>query len=82
MGVVTDDLIAYHRARRARGGVGLIILEGMTVHPSYGFEDSFLYAGSDRIIDGLNRLAQSCRTEATPVFGQLFHAGRGVRLSR
>ncbi len=79
-GVVTDDLIAYHRAR-ARGGVGLIILEGMTLHPSYGFEESFLYAGSDKIVDGLNRLALACRDEGTPVFGQLFHAGRGVRLS-
>ncbi|MCP4387545.1 MAG: FAD-dependent oxidoreductase [Gammaproteobacteria bacterium] len=79
-GVVTDDLIAYHQAR-ARGGVGLIIMESMTVHPSYGFEEAFLYAGSDRIVDGLNRLALSCHDEGTPVFGQLFHAGRGVRLS-
>ena len=79
-GCVTDDLIAYHRTR-ARGGVGLIILEGMTLHPSYGFEESFLYAGSDRIIDGLSRLVSACHAEDTPVFGQLFHAGRGVRLS-
>ena len=79
-GVVTDNLIAYHRTR-ARGGVGLIIIEGMTLHPSYGFEDSFLYAGSDRIVPGLNKLAETCRAEGTPVFGQLFHAGRAVRLS-
>jgi 2,4-dienoyl-CoA reductase-like NADH-dependent reductase (Old Yellow Enzyme family) len=79
-GVVSDELIAYHLAR-ARGGVGLIIMESMTVHPSYGFEDAFLYAGSDRIVDGLNRLATKCRSQGTPVFGQLFHAGRGVRLS-
>jgi 2,4-dienoyl-CoA reductase-like NADH-dependent reductase (Old Yellow Enzyme family) len=79
-GVVTDDLMAYHLAR-ARGGVGLIVMESMTVHPSYGFEEAFLYAGSDRIVDGLNRLALSCRAEGSPVFGQLFHAGRGVRLS-
>ena len=79
-GTVTDDLIAYHLSR-ARGGAGLIIIEGMTVHPSYGFEEAFLYAGSDRIIEGLNRLAQSWRDEKTPVFGQLFHAGRSVRLS-
>jgi 2,4-dienoyl-CoA reductase-like NADH-dependent reductase (Old Yellow Enzyme family) len=79
-GVVTDDLIAYHLAR-ARGGVGLIIMESMTVHPSYGFEEAFLYAGSDRIVEGLNRLALGCREQGTPVFGQLFHAGRGVRLS-
>ncbi len=79
-GEVTDDLIAYHRTR-ARGGVGLIVLEGMTLHPSYGFAESFLYAGDDRIVDGLGRLGEACRVEGTPVFGQLFHAGRGVRLS-
>lgn len=79
-GVVGEDLIAYHETR-ARGGVGLIILEGMTLHPSYGFEDSFLYAGSDRIVDGLAELGERCRAAGTPVFGQLFHAGRGVRLS-
>lgn len=80
-GMVTDDLIAYHQTR-AKGGVGLIILESMTFHPSYGFEEAFLYAGRDDIIPGLNRLARACRLHGTPVFGQLFHAGRAVRLSR
>ena len=79
-GVVTDELIAYHETR-ARGGAGLIILESMTVHPSYGFEDSFLYAGSDRIIPEMKKLGRACREHGTPVFGQLFHAGRAVRLS-
>jgi len=79
-GTVGDALTAYHTAR-ARGGAGLIIVEGMTLHSSYAFEESFLYAGSDRIIDGLRRLGESCRAAGTPVFGQLFHAGRGVRLS-
>jgi len=79
-GVVTDDLIAYHRTR-AEGGVGLIIMESMTLHPSYDFEEAFLYAGDDKIIPGINQLARVCRDLGTPVFGQLFHAGRGVRLS-
>ena len=79
-GVVTDELIAYHQAR-ARGGVGLIIVEGMTLHPSYGFKESFLYAGSDNIIPGMKKLGDACRKFDTPVFGQLFHAGRAVRLS-
>ena len=57
-GVVTDDLVAYHRTR-ARGGAGLIVLEGMTLHPSYGFAESFLYAGDDRIVDGLGRLGEA-----------------------
>ena len=79
-GVVTDQLVAYHQAR-ARGGVGLIILEGMTHHPSYGYKESFLYAGSDDIIPGMQKLGEACREFDTPVFGQLFHAGRAVRLS-
>ena len=78
-GQVTDELIAYHRSR-ARGGAGLIILEGMTLHPTYGFPESFLYAGSDDIIPGMARLGEACREHDTPVFGQLFHAGRAVRL--
>jgi len=79
-GLVTDPLIAYHQAR-ARGGVGLIILEGMTLHPSYGYKESFLYAGSDDLIPGMKKLGKACREFDTPVLGQLFHAGRAVRLS-
>ncbi|MEM7208666.1 MAG: FAD-dependent oxidoreductase [Pseudomonadota bacterium] len=77
---VNDDLIAYHTTR-AKGGVGLIILEGMTVHPSYGFPDAFLYAGDDAIIPGMARLANATHAHDTPIIGQLFHAGRAVRLS-
>ncbi|MEJ2178270.1 MAG: FAD-dependent oxidoreductase, partial [Gammaproteobacteria bacterium] len=79
-GVVTDDLVAYHETR-AKGGTGLIILEGMTLHSSYGFKEAFLYAGDDEIIPGLKRLGEVCRQYDTKVFGQLFHAGRAVRLS-
>jgi 2,4-dienoyl-CoA reductase-like NADH-dependent reductase (Old Yellow Enzyme family) len=32
-GVMSDDLIAYHE-RRARGGVGLTIIEILGVHPT------------------------------------------------
>lgn len=80
-GVVPDDLVAYHETR-AKGGTGLIILEGMTLHPSYGFKEAFLYAGDDEIIPGLKRLGKACRHYDTKVFGQLFHAGRAVRLSQ
>jgi len=77
-GIVTDNLIAYHEAR-AKGGVGLIILEGMAFHPSFEFESAYLNAGRDTIIPGLKKLSRSCREYGTSVFGQLFHAGRAVR---
>ena len=75
-GEVTDDLIAYHRTR-ARGGAGLIVLEGMTLHPSYGFAESFLYAGDDRIVDGLGRLGfeAAVARDYPVIFGTLFIFG-------
>ena len=77
-GAVTDNLIAYHTTR-AKGGVGLIILEGIAFHPSFEFESAYLNAGRDTIIPGLKKLSRSCREYGTSVFGQLFHAGRAVR---
>ena len=79
-GKVTDDLIAYHEAR-ARGGAGLIIIEGMTFHSTYDYKDAFVYAGDNAVIPGLSRLHKVCKAYDVPVFGQLFHAGRAVRLS-
>jgi 2,4-dienoyl-CoA reductase-like NADH-dependent reductase (Old Yellow Enzyme family) len=79
-GKVGDDLIAYHEMR-AIGGVGLIVIEGMTLHPTYDFPHSFVYAGDDDVVPGLARLHTACTKHGTKVIGQLFHAGRAVRAS-
>jgi len=79
-GLVSDELIAYHEAR-AKGGAGLIILEGMAFHPSFCFPSAYLNAGHDDIIPGLTKLKAACAAYDTAVFGQLFHAGRSVRSS-
>jgi len=79
-GIVSEDLIAYHE-RRAQGGVGLIIVEGMTFHNTYDYTHSFIYAGDDNVIPGLNALSNACSKHNVPVIGQLFHAGRAVRAS-
>jgi len=79
-GLVSDELIAYHEAR-AKGGAGLIILEGMAFHPSFAFESAYLNAGRDDIIPGMTELSRACSAHGTAVFGQLFHAGRSVRYS-
>ena len=79
-GLVSDELIAYHEAR-AKGGAGLIILEGMAFHPSFAFESAYLNAGRDDIIPGMTELSRACGAHGTAVFGQLFHAGRSVRYS-
>ena len=77
-GMVSDDMILYHAAR-ARGGAGLIILEGMNLHPTYRYPDMFLVADDDACIPGLKKLGDACHAYDCKVFGQLFHAGNAVR---
>ena len=79
-GKVTEELIAYHEAR-ARGGAGLIILESATVHETYAYPEQFIYLGSDECIAGIKKLTTRCHQYDCKVFGQLFHAGRAVRIS-
>ncbi len=79
-GNVGEDLIAYHEAR-AKGGVGLIILEGMALHETHAFPSGYLIATRDEIIPGMKRLKTACARHGTAVIGQLFHAGRSIRSS-
>jgi 2,4-dienoyl-CoA reductase-like NADH-dependent reductase (Old Yellow Enzyme family)/thioredoxin reductase len=65
-----EDFIAYHVAR-ARGGVGLSILEAMAVHPSSGA----LTASDDRVVDRYRALMREIRPHGMRVFQQLFHQG-------
>lgn len=73
-GEVTDRHIK-HYTTRARGGVGLIIIEH-----TYVSEDGKLSRGQtglydDRLIPGLKRLVEAIHTEGTKVIIQLTHAG-------
>lgn len=74
-GKVTDRLIAYHEAR-ARGGVGLIVVQVAAVHPSARYTSHTLMADDDSCIPGLARLAEAIHAHGVPVFQQLFHDGR------
>ena len=71
MGQVSDDLIEYHAAR-ARGGVGLSIIEATAVHPSsvlglIGYDDS--------VIAMYKKLMDTVRPLGMRVFQQLWHGG-------
>ncbi len=79
-GSVTDRLRAYH-AERARGGVGLIIVEASYVHPSgKGFRNEVgIY--SDRLIPGLRSLVDAVHTHGAKVAIQLYHGGRQTKSS-
>lgn len=71
-GHISDDLIAYHEAR-ARGGVGLNILEATVVHPSTS--NHTVNAFDDSIIPGFTALAKACGQHGMRTFVQLWHGG-------
>lgn len=71
-GEVTDKFVAYHEAR-ARGGVGLTILESGTIDRT--ISPAPLDASTDRVIEGWNRVAEGVHRHAMRVFAQLFHGG-------
>jgi len=70
-GALSDDLIAYHAAR-ARGGVGLSMLEASGVHPSGPMT---LNVWDDTIIPRYEALMRAVRPHGMRVFSQLNHLG-------
>jgi 2,4-dienoyl-CoA reductase-like NADH-dependent reductase (Old Yellow Enzyme family) len=71
-GEVTDKFVAYHEAR-ARGGVGLSILESATVDRAAS--PAPLDGSTDRVIEGWGRVAEAVHRHGMRVFAQLFHGG-------
>lgn len=74
-GFVTDQLIAFYR-ERARGGVGLIIVESAYIDPRGKFAKKMLGIDGDKFLLGLERLTKALRSFGTKVAIELFHAGR------
>lgn len=73
-GTISDALIGYHVAR-ARGGVGLTILELMALHSS---AYPFLSARSDGVVDGYRKLMSQVRPYGMRIFQQLGHLGNEI----
>lgn len=76
-GIPTEDLDAYHEAR-AKGGLGLIILEAGAVHPSGMLTTNTIASFDPRIVDAYKRLTSKIHPYGTKIFAQLFHGGREV----
>jgi 2,4-dienoyl-CoA reductase-like NADH-dependent reductase (Old Yellow Enzyme family)/thioredoxin reductase len=74
-GSVTQRLINYH-VERAKGGVGLIIVEGAYVEPRGKGSVRQLAVDHDSKIPGLRELAAAVRANGAKVALQLFHGGR------
>jgi 2,4-dienoyl-CoA reductase-like NADH-dependent reductase (Old Yellow Enzyme family) len=76
-GTVNAALVAYQEAR-ARGGVGLIVLQVSGVHETARYTNHVLMATDDSSIAGYRRVAEAVHPYGTVLFGQLFHPGREI----
>jgi 2,4-dienoyl-CoA reductase-like NADH-dependent reductase (Old Yellow Enzyme family) len=72
-GVVSDDLIAFHR-RVAAGGVGMTTVAYCAVSPE-GRTDRHQIHWRDEALPGLRRLTDAVHAEGAAVSAQLGHAG-------
>jgi mycofactocin system FadH/OYE family oxidoreductase 2 len=65
----------YYWLERAKGGVGLIITEEQTVHPSDRAYDKLLEAYEPAIVPQYRKITQAIHEYETRVFAQLNHNG-------
>ncbi len=74
-GSVTDDMILYYAAR-ARGGIGLIVVENANVdYPQGKAGPSQLRVDDDRFIPGLHNLAEAAQFYGARIALQINHSG-------
>ncbi len=77
-GRVNDRVVDYCVAR-ARGGVGLFIVEAASISPEGRVVADQLAVYDDVYVPGLKRLAEAVKNEGARVALQLHHAGRRAR---
>ena len=79
-GQLTDRHIEYHRAR-ARGGIGLIVIEATSIDNSpigAGVSSANLRNIDDSILPLYRQLADAVHAEGTKIFCLLSHSGRNT----
>lgn len=72
---ITSRQVAFYR-ERARGGCGLIITEGLAVHPTSVPNETVPLAFDRSLVPGFRRLAKAVHDAGSPILGQLWHVGR------
>ena len=74
-GVPGADVAEYYR-RRAAGGVGLIITEGVRLpDPAAGYPTSIPTIAGDEVLDGWRQVTDAVHNEGGTVAAQLWHQG-------
>jgi 2,4-dienoyl-CoA reductase-like NADH-dependent reductase (Old Yellow Enzyme family) len=74
-GVPGPNVAAYY-ARRAAGGVGLVITEGVRLpDPAAGFPESVPTLAGDEVLAGWRRVTDAVHAEGAVIAAQLWHQG-------
>ena len=73
-GLVTENNVKHYKAR-AKGGVGLIIVEATCVSRNGRLADRQLGLWSDAQIEGFSQIARECHQYGARVLVQIHHAG-------
>lgn len=76
-GIPTKEMVEYH-VTRAKGGLGLAILEAAAVHSSGMLTGKTIAGYDENIIPIYLDLSRKLHEQGTKVFSQLFHGGREV----
>ena len=71
-GHVSDALIEHYTSR-AKGGVGLIVTEVVTVEPTYVYLPGDMCMADDSFVPGWERLAAGVHEHGAKILPQLFH---------
>ena len=78
-GHVTEKIISYYE-QRAKGGVGLVIVETTCIDAPVGKTTAYQLAiDDDRFIPGLSRIAEVIHRHGARAVLQLQHGGRGAK---
>jgi len=84
VGLINDRHIEYHRAR-ARGGIGLIVIEATSVDSSPlmggGSRNAGLRNSADDVLPGYRALSAAVHAEGARIFCLLSHSGRNSVMS-
>jgi len=70
-----SERLAYYHAERAKGGVGLIVMEGTSIHPTNVDGDHMMFGFDERAIPEFKRVADMVHEYGAKIFGQLHHRG-------
>ena len=70
----TERQVAYHE-ERARGGVGLIVIESQAVHPTGKMARRFINAWDPSGHSRLRKITDAVHEHGAKIFGQLTHGG-------